>query len=344
MHSEKKFLPIYHVFLSDDLSKEAFIHWTDNLGKRHRRKGGVNRIKSIEGRRAALDDLLEKLKAEYVPASTVRDEMLEWVENNRGRWRKKSYQTVKSGVDCFLDFADGREIDRGVVLSFFNWLVNNRHGKTHNKYLQRFKRIFRALGKPELIEGIEPVPASSTPAKYFQTHQIKRIKDYLLEADPQLWFACQFIYYCFIRPGELRLLRVGDIYFDEWKICVRAAVSKNKKEQYVTIPTAFRPDLEFLKYRSPNEFIFFKDDYLKPLSRNNLLNRFRTALRALGFGLEYKLYSWKHTGAVATVKAGASLKEVQIQLRHHSLEEVDKYLRQLGVNDLRDLESRFPCI
>ena len=80
------------------------------------------------------------------------------------------------------------------------------------------------------------------------------------------------------------------------------------------------------------------------MATSYFLSKFRKALKSLGFGTEYLLYSWKHTGAVACVRAGASLKELQIQLRHHSLEEVDKYIRQLGVNDLRDLEGRFPGI
>ena len=107
---------------------------------------------------------------------------------------------------------------------------------------------------------------------------------------------------------------------------------------------AFRPSLEVLKHRSPNEYIFYRNDCTKPVAINHFVKKFRKVLTELGFGNEYQLYSWKHTGAVACVRAGASLKELQIQLRHHSLEEVDKYIRQLGVNDLEDLEGRFPGI
>jgi transcriptional regulator with XRE-family HTH domain len=46
----------------------------------------------------------------------------------------------------------------------------------------------------------------------------------------------------------------------------------------------------------------------------------------------------------AAVRAGISLKELQIQLRHYSLEEVGQYIRQLGVHDLQDLEGKFPAI
>ncbi|MEZ4960440.1 MAG: tyrosine-type recombinase/integrase [Saprospiraceae bacterium] len=344
MQTEKKFLPTFHVYLPDDLSKEAYIHWTDNLGKRHHKKGGINRFRTAEERRAAALALIVQLKADFVPASPLADKMLAWIEDHRPGWRKKSYQTYRSKVDCFIAWAKGREVTKALVAEFFKHLLSSKHNTTYNTYLVIFKRIFKALDLADFVDGLESVSATSTPAKYFQKHQIERIQKHLADSDPKLWLACEFIYYCFIRPGELQRLKVGDIYFDEWKICVRSEISKNKKQQYVTIPVAFRPALEALKMRSPNEYIFFTRDCTKPVATNYFLAKFRKVLTVLGFGTEYQLYSWKHTGAVACVRAGASLKEVQIQLRHHSLEEVDRCIRQLGVHDLQDLENRFPLI
>jgi integrase len=80
----------------------------------------------------------------------------------------------------------------------------------------------------------------------------------------------------------------------------------------------------------------------KKIGRNTLGERFREVLNGLGYGRDYQLYSWKHTGAIACVKAGISLKELQLQLRHHSLDMVDRYLRQLGVADLAQLKANFP--
>lgn len=345
MQADKKNVPTFHVYLPDDLSKEAFIHWTDPDGRRRRKKGGINREKTLAGRRAAAERLLEYLRRNYVPPVTdVAAAMLEWVERNKGRWRKKTYQTNRSRVEGFIKWLDGRGVTGQLLKLYFEDLIRRRHARTHNDQVHLFRRILRALGRPELCEGLETAHAVSTPAKYFQRHQIEKIKTYLLEADPEMWLVCEFVYYCFIRPGELRLLKVGDIHFDEWKICVRSVISKNKKEQYVTIPAAFRPSLERLKRRSASEYVFFRNDATKPVGVNYFANKFRKVLRVLGFGLEYKLYSFKHTGAVACVRAGVGLKELQIQLRHHSLEEVDKYIRQLGVNDLKGLEVKFPAL
>jgi hypothetical protein len=51
--NRKKNLPTFHIYLSKDLSKEAFIHWTDHLGNRHRKKGGINRFHTLDERKAA---------------------------------------------------------------------------------------------------------------------------------------------------------------------------------------------------------------------------------------------------------------------------------------------------
>ena len=41
--------------------------------------------------------------------------------------------------------------------------------------------------------------------------------------------------------------------------------------------------------------------------------------------------SWKHTGAGTFVKNNGNLKDLQTQLRHHSLDQVNDYLKDMGV-------------
>ena len=49
-------------------------------------------------------------------------------------------------------------------------------------------------------------------------------------------------------------------------------------------------------------------------------------------------------GELRWLKAGVSVKELQMQLRHHSLDQVNAYLRQMGVMDMDNLVDRFPEI
>lgn len=96
-------------------------------------------------------------------------------------------------------------------------------------------------------------------------------------------------------------------------------------------------DLEHFRAWPPGQTLF-------PVAENNMYNRHKRILRALGFGKGYCLYSWKHTGAIQAVKNGVGVKELQIQLRHHSLDQVNEYLRQMGVWDLKNLQANFPAI
>jgi integrase len=70
----------------------------------------------------------------------------------------------------------------------------------------------------------------------------------------------------------------------------------------------------------------------------------RKVLEKLKIRGHYAFYSWKHTGAVKAVQAGINVKDLQLQLRHHSLDMVNEYLKNMGVMDSKDLKGKFPDI
>lgn len=345
MSAEKKLAPVFRVYSPSDLSKAWFIYFNQN-GKRIKVKGGINRYRTFHERMTAAKALMAELSQSASIRFPVVCQMKNWIENRKNVMRLKGYRTYRSKVDVFLRWLGKRDVSNKVLREFFTELLQTRHPTTYMAFRQTFRQLFKELGKPEMMNGIDTLKTVKTPAKYFQAHQVQRLKKALLERYPDLWLFSQFIYFCFLRPGkECRLLKVGDIQFDDWKICVPADRSKNKKQQFVTIPHAFRPHLEFLKEKRPADFVFPSPlDPDKPIGENTILKRYRKIFNELGFGLEYSVYSWKHTGAVAAVRAGISLNELQIQLRHYSLNEVQLYIRQLGVHDLQDLENKFPAI
>lgn len=57
--------------------------------------------------------------------------------------------------------------------------------------------------------------------------------------------------------------------------------------------------------------------------------------------LNYTLYSWKHTGAIALYNKTKDIKKIMAQMRHASISETDNYLRDLGIiqdSSLKDLD------
>jgi integrase len=347
MSEEKKvLLPEIKAYkASGDLSKKWFVYYYEGT-KRIRVYGNVNQYKTVKSREAALQKLMADTRAQLRRKVTRAEAaVMDWIEARRLQWSFFTYQEYKSVARLFFEFVGGRELTQDIVVAFFDQARQTKKAATFNKYRSYLKKFLDNTGFSFSFDRIEKAKGESTPARYFQRHQARQLLSEIDQYDGELALFIRFIYYCFIRPKELRLLRVGDVLLEEEQIRIPGAISKNNKTQFVVIPSAFLPVLNDLYARPPGALIFpGHRDPSKPLGKNTMNTRHRDFLKKLGFGTGYSIYSWKHTGAVAAAKAGISIKELQLQLRHHSLDETDKYLRQMGVKDLSRLQADFPEI
>jgi len=349
---EKKFFPEVKIYAGSpeghfNLDRNWNVFYSDPItGKRRQRYGNINSFKTYEARLKAAEALRWKVLATIHRGLKIKQILTEHV-TNRHYTAKKTKAGHISKVKCFLDWLGRRRLDKEGVEAFFEHVLKTRNGSTYNDYISVLGKLFEEIKIKHFIADVKKVKAYPVPARYFQPHQQRKLAAFMKEYEPELWLHCQFIYYCFIRPqAELLPMKIGDILFEEKKILVRGTNAKNHRQQYVAIPDAFFPHLKPLMSRSPGEFIFpSPSDPTKHRYVNHFRRRHRIMLKGFNFDTkEYQLYSWKHTGAVAAVKAGANLKELQLQLRHHSLDQVDAYLRQLGVHDLVNLRKVMPRI
>jgi integrase len=325
------------IYSTPDLSKNWFV-WYKDQGKRVRVYGNINKEKTAEARMEAAEALLIEIigKIEDLPQpKSLEDQAMDFIELQN--WRQKSRQTYITVVRRFVLHAKGKELTPAMAQEFFQEVKRTKNPTTYNKYLQKLKLVLNGVGKGPILEGIEAVRENRQPARYFQRHQMKKLSAAISCKDPELFLFVKFVYYCFIRPKELRQLKADNLLLDSNQIFIPGEVSKNKKSEYVAIPEAFRADLDQFRAWPPGQVLF-------PVAENNMYNRHKRILKALGFGKGYCLYSWKHTGAIQAVKNGVGVKELQIQLRHHSLDQVNEYLRQMGVWDLKNLQANFPAI
>jgi integrase len=263
--------------------------------------------------------------------------------------RKKSAQTIASIVKTFCDWADTqnifdmKDIEKNQALKFFQYLIEEKklHPTTLTTYRFRLKSFFKDFN-PNPFDSIKSFAGGTTPAKPFSHDEVEKLKAYMLENDPQLWLFVRFIFYTLIRPNsELRLMKIGDIDFEFGRITIPAHIAKNKRYQTVVIPSTFLSQIQHLKKFPKDYFIFSKsgEPSEKPTAYNYFYNKHCKALEAnsLKFG-KYQLYGWKHTGALAMIRAGIPMKQVQMQGRWHSLDQMDEYLRGFGLNDMPDVE------
>ncbi len=338
-----------------DLSQRWFVQYKDN--GRWKKSYISAKLLTHEARNKEAQYIIAALQGKPKPVKYAYLEKLRSaLEVRLLGARPKTKQTYLSKFNTFETYCRQNVVpvfDAIACDKFFLYLRGKRglHNTTVNAYVDLMKSLFEDCGvSPNPFEKCVHFKNSKTPALYFQQHQRKRIATEMQEKEPYLWLFVQFIFYGFIRPGEIRLLTVGDIYPEECKILVRADIAKNKKRQFVHIPKPLMAAIyesDVLSFQ-PNYYLFSASlaPASGPMGARYMALRHQNLLKHMGFDTAvYKLYSWKHTGAVACCKAGMKLKDLQLQMRHASIEETDGYLRSLGINDVSsDIDNIFPTI
>jgi len=297
------------------------------------------------------------------PRVTIAQHLFDVLNDEQKRIRRGTFLSYTSQIRVFsawlkqhgLDGLDVAAFARDHARRFLTSL--DLHPTTLNTYLHNLRHFFKLLIERGTVEknpfdDIKKFPTEKTPSQYYKPAQQRLLLNYLAENDRETWLLVQLIYYCLVRPKEIQGLKVGDFDLEGRKLRVRAEVSKNKKTQYVAIPDEFIETL-----RAYGLETFDSDHYLfgrgerpgpKPCGKNHFGDRHRAALAADVVKLKgkgnYCLYSWKHTGAISFYQATKDIKALQLQMRHHSLEETDKYLKGLGISDTVTLFQHFPRI
>jgi len=136
-----------------------------------------------------------------------------------------------------------------IARDFFDYLANERKiFNSRQMYKELLQRLFDYIIKQKAIRinpfaEIEIKLKTVQPPRYFQEHSLRNMRKYMLENDPQLWLASRLIFYCYIRPHEIRFMKVGDILINEGVIRIKADISKNRKERNPVIPEHFKQEL-----------------------------------------------------------------------------------------------------
>lgn len=276
---------------------------------------------------------------------------------------KGSYKKIRQVRDSFLKFFNTKEkpypfnYEKQDLIAYSDFLitVDKKSTKTRNDNITWLRHIFELFKERGWITenpaiGIKKLKVTvSKKNKAFSPKQVNKIKAL---ADPQLLLSIQFLYYCFMRRNETRLIQLKHINLKEQQLFIPAAVTKNRKDAYLVLPPPLIKQLEALNLNQ------YPDDYYlignqdsnesvvpapKPFSENVMYNRHTAILKELDlYGKDYTFYSWKHTGVVTAYKAGIDIKNIQMQCRHHSLNVTDIYLKSLGLGRNLEVFSKMP--
>lgn len=133
------------------------------------------------------------------------------------------------------------------------------------------------------------------------------------------------LYSCGLRLGEALKLEVGDI--DSKRMFLHIRAGKGNRDRYVPLP---QRTLELLRqlwrtHRHPRWLFPAKGHSglgaptaTEPMCRTTLQRGFRLALRASGIKKAAHIHSLRHSYATHLLEQGENLRQLQVNLGHHS--------------------------
>jgi integrase len=297
-------------------------------------------------------------KAHNIPS--LNDAFEKMLSIKKGEYSHATYNAYSSKINIFLEWVQNTyshtllltELTKKDVTYYLD--DKAREGKTPttlNNYRECLCAIFNDIIVREECVKENPF-AGIKKRKELQSHkniayrgeEKLNLLNAISKADPELFIFVKFIYYTFMRPNEIRQMQKYNIQLEHNRIFIEAIKSKNKKDAFVTIPPAFKPDLEILISDKLSKQYLFSGRIAPMISKNRMSDRHRKILSGFDFASDHTLYSWKHTGVVDAYRAGIDIKSLQLQLRHYSLEETDTYLKSLGMYTNKAILTKMPAI
>ncbi|WP_448528926.1 tyrosine-type recombinase/integrase [Raineya sp.] len=244
-----------------------------------------------------------------------------------------------------------KDIQTTHIVKFLDWVkAKGNSNITRNNYLTWLKAIFNIMVIRNYIDespikNIKKLREEQTKSIALSPEHLKIIMSEIKQIDTETYLFCLFVFYTFIRPIELRRLKVGQVNLQSQKIVIYGNQSKNKKTEYVMLPDPLKKELQETKFLERNtEEMLFSDKTPIQYSRNKYSILFSEIVRKNNLPKDYSLYCLKHTGVVEYYKKGCGIKFIKEQCRHSSLEQTDKYLKSLGLFENEEILKNAPEI
>jgi len=333
----------------------------------------INRYKTDEYANVLLKAVTDELKDGYNPftkhkrkfteSAEAKEKSLKWslsislerfMEYSKDKGlRPKTLQTYGI-VTNFLNeyFIKGNKVYQPIesftkddFKAFFKKMKAEKEWNnfTTNNYIRYTKTILNWLVREDILpknpaQGIEEYAVNITRHKYYSDEIAEKIKNSVRTGNPELFELIQFVYYTATRPkSETRLLQVKNILWDRKLLFIPASVSKNKQDDYIPLHEELLKMLENRKDWPAEHYIFGGK---KPRSANYHAQLYKPYKDKFGLTADHSIYSWKHSRAIHLALAGADPYQIMKLFRHSGLDVTMKYLRDLGISDMTDIEAK----
>ncbi|WP_289770889.1 tyrosine-type recombinase/integrase [Paramuribaculum intestinale] len=323
-----------------------------------RKKYCLNRIPSKKLRREQATEmittLLNLLRSGWNPwqlfivddSSTLLKNAFDlYKEHIKRQLKERSITTNLSFLHLFSDYlsrqrpapTDVRHLTTALITKYLDHLYLKKHvsARTRNNYRGFLSTLCEFFVSRKMLESnpVDPIKLLKETEKKRQPltkSMLKRLNDYLSEHDRWMLLACRLEYYTFIRPGELRQLKINDINIMEMKIHVNGQIAKNGRSMNVAINReiiTLMIDLGLFNYPG-NMYIFGSDlrPSLTPADKNLFPREWGKIRDKFCWAKCYQFYSLKDSG-IRDLANSVGIVVARDQARHSDISTTNRYLQ-----------------
>ena len=299
---------------------------------------------------------LEETGKNYKTFNSVVEEFLTRINKQLkdGVLRADTIRAYNSNINLLQEFILKKNIKLTFALEInkkfcndyldYIYIDRNNSPRTRNNHLG-FLKLFcgflvdRGILAENPVNGIKPMISQPKKRAVFPDHIKKQINDKLLTYNNEFSTVCMTTYFCLIRNTELGKLKVSMINIEQSCIFLPKEISKNKKDEAVTIPSQF---LEVLKKHInpnfPNDYVFSSDNFKqgkKQMPVRKIASAFDKLRADLELESKYQFYSFKDTGITDLLNSGVPAIKVRDQARHYDIKITELYTpRNSGCDDV----------
>lgn len=224
------------------------------------------------------------------------------------------------------------QLDEAVLSKFMDYILIDRNNspQTYNNYLAWLRTFFgwmksRRYVHDDPTEGMQGIRRTKSKNRTVVPDSVLlQVRNHLEVENKPFLLACYILYYMFVRPHEMSLLRIRDFHVERRTLVLHGDQTKNRQDAVVTLPKKIIElmiDLKVFSY--PGHYFLFSDKF-RPGETWHDSKMFRDywnrhVRKTLKMPAEYKFYSLKDTGITNMLRANTDPLSVRDQARHSSL-------------------------
>ena len=274
---------------------------------------------------------------------------------------KRTHHSYKNIIETFKAYLVKKKIDNlscdefnyQHAIGFMDYLKLKKRfsNRTFNNYLSSMRTFFTFLQKREYIIynsflKIDMLPIAEPELLTYSDVEMQIIKTNLPEYDAELYTCALLIYYAALRPAEICRMRIYYIDFHKRIIRIPGTSTKNKKLQPIKIPEQLFNYLIDLKLdRFPSDNFLVSTNLLpgtKQIAPTRIAERWRLFADSIELDKRKTIYLLKHTSAGKAIENGINPREMQLHLRHSSLDMTQRYLEKFNNIGGEMIQKHYP--